>query len=355
MNLYRNILIIKLKHIGDVLVATPVITALKKAYPESRITVLVNRGTEAMVTDNPAVDEVLMMDRGRDLPTVKRLFHQISFLRKIRKKGFDLVLELSGGDRGAIISRFSGARQRIGFAPKRQKMLGRHHCFTRMVKISTLTQHMVEHDLALVRGLGIEPVSPTLALYWKKEDEKRCEAILAERGIRIDKPYVALHPTSRWMFKTWHARGYAAVSDYIQNNYGLPVIITSGPAKVELQRVSEILSLTTTTPANCAGALTLKQLGCLISHARLFFGVDSAPMHMAAAVGTPAIALFGPSGDHMWGPWGQGHIVIKKDWECRPCGRDGCNGSKVSRCLEEITVEEVCAAVDKQLSTRPES
>ncbi len=353
MNVYRNILIIKLKHIGDVLVSTPVISALKEAFPESRISFLVNKGTEAMVKNNPAVDEVLIMDRGRQLQPLHRVLHQTAFLFEIRKKGFDLVLELSGGDRGAIISMFSGARERIGFAPKRKKILGRHLCFTRLVKISTLTQHVVDYDLALVRALGIEPSSKKLAFYWSEDDEKKCKDILSERNIRPEDPYVVLHPTSRWMFKTWHARGYAAVSDYIQSRYGLPVLITSGPDKVEIERVNEILSLARHTPASCAGALSLKQLGCLIAHARLFIGVDSAPMHMAAAVETPAIVLFGPSGEHMWGPWGNGHIVVKKDWECRPCGRDGCNGSKVSRCLEEITPEEVFAAVDEQLHNIP--
>jgi heptosyltransferase-3 len=94
-------------------------------------------------------------------------------------------------------------------------------------------------------------------------------------------------------------------------------------------------------PLNLAGQLSIKALGALIAKARFFFGVDSAPMHLAAAVGTPASALFGPTGDFNWRPWGEGHLVIKKDYDCMPCGKDGCQGSKVSRCLTEITPEEV--------------
>ena len=91
------------------------------------------------------------------------------------------------------------------------------------------------------------------------------------------------------------------------------------------------------TPLDLAGHLSLKELGALIAKARLFFGMDSAPMHLAAAVNTPAVALFGPSGVFNWGPWGEGHLVIKQDWDCLPCGQDGCEGSKISRCLVELT------------------
>ena len=100
-------------------------------------------------------------------------------------------------------------------------------------------------------------------------------------------------------------------------------------------------------PINLVGRLSLKELGALIAQARFFFGVDSAPMHLAAAVDTPAVALFGPSGVFNWGPWGEGHLVIQKDWDCVPCGRDGCEGSKVSRCLMELAPEEVLRRLEE--------
>jgi heptosyltransferase-3 len=94
-----------------------------------------------------------------------------------------------------------------------------------------------------------------------------------------------------------------------------------------------------------AGKISLKELAALSARSLFFLGVDTAPMHIAAAVGAPVIALFGPSGEFNWGPWGDGHTVIKKDLECRPCGKDGCRGTKRSRCLEEISAEEVWAQV----------
>jgi heptosyltransferase-3 len=103
-------------------------------------------------------------------------------------------------------------------------------------------------------------------------------------------------------------------------------------------------------PVDLAGRLSLKELGALISKARLFFGADSAPMHLASAVNTPAVALFGPSGVYNWGPWGEGHLVIQKDWDCVPCGKDGCEGGKVSRCLVELTPAEVLDRMEQHFS-----
>ena len=161
---------------------------------------------------------------------------------------------------------------------------------------------------------------------------------------------MVVHPTSRWMFKTWRLDGYAEVIDYIQNNLNWAVMVTSGPDKKELDAIREIRKRCQIKPVDLSGQLNLKQLGCLIAGGKFFFGVDSAPMHIAAAVKTPVIALFGPSGDHMWGPWGEGHLVIKKDWPCRPCGEDGCQGSKVSKCLVEITTDEVISGIETQLN-----
>ncbi|MBA4394873.1 MAG: hypothetical protein C0407_15080 [Desulfobacca sp.] len=155
------------------------------------------------------------------------------------------------------------------------------------------------------------------------------------------------------MFKTWRIDGYAEVIDYLQQKLRWTVMVTSGPEKKELEAVDQILKKCQSEPINLSGRLSLKQLGCLIAGGRIFFGVDSAPMHIATAVGTPVLALFGPSGDHMWGPWGEGHLVLKKDWSCRPCGQDGCEGSKVSKCLVEITTDEVISGIETLLNPSP--
>jgi heptosyltransferase-3 len=213
---------------------------------------------------------------------------------------------------------------------------------------------VVDHHLDALRLLGLQPGKPPLGFYWSPEDENRLKGLLAARGFTSDRPFVVVHPTSRWMFKTWRLDGYAEVIAHLQRDLGLAVIVTGSPDRKERGAAGDIIRMSNSKPLDLSGQLTLKQLGCLISRARFFFGVDSAPMHIAAAVGTPVIALFGPSGDHMWGPWGEGHRVVKKDWECRPCGQDGCRGTKVSRCLVEITTDEVIAEIESLVKTLPD-
>ena len=132
------------------------------------------------------------------------------------------------------------------------------------------------------------------------------------------------------------------------------MVLTSGSERRELEKIQSIQRRSQTKAIDLSGKMTLKQLAALSQRADLFIGVDTAPMHIAAAVKTPVIALFGPSGEFNWGPWGDaGHVVIKKDWPCRPCGKDGCEGSKRSRCLEEIREEEVLAHAFRILESGP--
>jgi heptosyltransferase-3 len=151
------------------------------------------------------------------------------------------------------------------------------------------------------------------------------------------------------MFKAWRPEANARVIDYL-SSHGLAVVVTAAPEAKELEFVQKVFTHVQTPAVDLSGRLNLSELAALIAGGRIFFGVDSLPMHMAAAVGTRSVVLFGPSGEHMWGPWGPGHQVITKPWDCRPCGRDGCHSSKISRCLVETLPEEVFPALDRVLA-----
>jgi heptosyltransferase-3 len=335
----KRILVIKLKQPGDVLVSTPVIGALKEAWPESRLTYLVPKGTEAMVADHPDLDELMVVDR-RGATWVETL----SFIRKLRQGRYDLVLELSGGDRGATYAFLTGAKERLGFTHPRQAFWQRHGCFTRLLPRPPVKMHMVDQNLEAVQALGIHPENPRLQFFWQPQVEQRVHDLLVSLGL-AEQPFVVMHPGAGWRFKCWTPTGYARVIEAFEQEWGLPVVLTGTNAAHEQDLLAAVLQKCRAKPINLAGRLSLKELGALINQARLFFGMDSAPMHLAAAVNTPAVALFGPSGVFNWGPWGEGHLVIKKDWDCLPCGRDGCEGSKVSRCLMEIQPDEVLEAI----------
>jgi heptosyltransferase-3 len=336
---YKRILVIKLKQPGDVLVSTPVIAALKEAWPGCLLTYLVPKDTEEMVAGHPGLDGLMVVDR-----RAQTWGQALRFIWNLRRPHFDLVLELSGGDRGAIYAFLSGARERVGFEHPGQPFWQRHGCFTRLLPRPPVKMHMVDQNLEAVRALGLNPVNPRLQFFWDSRVEERINDLLRSSGLN-ERPFAVMHPGAGWRFKCWTPAGYARVIEFFEQEWGLPVVLTGTRAAHEQELLAAIHQECRGTPIDLAGRLSLKELGALIAKARLFFGVDSAPMHLAAAVNTPAVALFGPSGVFNWGPWGEGHLVIAKDWDCLPCGQDGCEGSKVSRCLTELTPEEVLEAI----------
>jgi heptosyltransferase-3 len=338
---YSRILVIKLKQPGDVLVSTPVLQALKDAMPGAEISYLIPRGTEEMLADHPQLAGLYVLDRRQG-----SWREALRLIRELRRQRFDLALELSGGDRGAFFALMSGARERVGFARPRQPFWQRLGLFTTLIPRPPVKMHMVDQNLEAVRALGVSSEKPRLSFFWNDAVEGKVLAWLDEQGLS-PKSFVVMHPGAGWRFKCWTPTGYARIIEALMGDWGLTVVLTGSRAAHERDLLREILAECRARPLNLAGALTLKELGALIAKARFFFGMDSAPMHQAAAVATPAVALFGPSGVFNWGPWGEGHLVIQKDWDCVPCGKDGCDGSKVSRCLVEIEPTEVLARMSE--------
>jgi len=338
--LFHNILIGKLKHFGDVLTTSPLISGIKSIWPQARISYLVNPGAEDLVRFHPEVDQVFTV------PRKGGVWRQLAFIRELRRQRFDLVLELSEGDRGAFLAWASGAPVRVGYQPLRRGPLDRRLFLTHRVTTDVVSKHTVEYHLDALRRLGVDPGFQPLSLFWPSSAADHVRELLACRGVEPGRDYAVVHPTSRWMFKAWHPAGNAEVIDYLAGDMGLAVIVTAAPETEELDFVRDVLNRVRIRPYDLSGRLTLPELAALIAGARLFFGVDSLPMHMAAAVSTPAVVLFGPSGEHMWGPWGEGHTVVSRDWDCRPCGRAGCDDSRVSRCLLDIQAREIYPIIE---------
>lgn len=343
----RRILCIKLKHIGDVLLMTPAIRALRRAWPGSSIAALVPRGTEGVLAGNPDLDAILVFDREARFADGWRI------IRDVRRYAPDLVLEMGQGDREAFLGWLSGARQRVGYAPR---WSGR---WRRMLLSQTVPWnarlHVVEANLDLVRACGIPGEASHPVLLVESETRSRMAARLASAGLGVDQPLAVVHPVSRWLFKAWPEAGCVEVIGRLVRSAGVAVAVTSGPGAAEVEAANRILTrVIAPHPAapiiDLVGQTTLEELAAVLERATLFIGVDSAPMHMAAALKVPVIALFGPSGEHNWGPWGDGHVVISSPYLCRPCGEDGCLGSKRSDCLESISAQQVMAAVEQMLS-----
>ena len=295
-----KILIIKFRNIGDVLLSTPLISNLKHIYPNSQIDIALNKGCEDMVSNNPNINNIIIYDRPRikKLSILSQFKEEVRFTRIIRNNHYDMVINLTEGDRGAQLAFLSGASKKLGF-PVRKGLLSKIKIFDKLGD-DKKWQHTVEKDLQFINLLGKEVDNKEVKIYWPNKVKQEIDKILADNNID---QFVHIHPVSRWMFKCWEDDRMASIIDYLQQDKGLKVIITGAPVKKELDRIDKILELCKTNPINLSGALTLKHLACLSSKAKLFFGVDTAPMHMAAATNTPVIALFGASFPVIWGPW----------------------------------------------------
>ncbi|MBI4798049.1 MAG: putative lipopolysaccharide heptosyltransferase III [Desulfarculus sp.] len=307
----RRALVIKLGHIGDVLVSTPVFTALKQAYPGLATTALVEEGTQAMVQGSPHVDQVLVLRRPESAWRAAQ--SNLGLLASLRRGRFDLAIDLSGGDRGAFLAFMTGARLRVGFEPKKPHIRAR--AFHRLADPRGTQNHVVETLLRPVRLLGIEPQDLALKLYPSPQARSQAQSILAEHGI-APRAYALVHPTSRWMFKTWTPEGNAQVIRHLLHQ-GLKVVLSAAPQSRELDFLALTRQALGDHPGvlDLGGRLDLPLLAALIEQARIFFGVDSAPMHMAVALGVPVAVLFGPSGEKMW-PWPW--MWPRPPWGCWP-------------------------------------
>ncbi len=343
----RRILCIKLKHIGDVLLMTPAVRALREAWPESRIGALVPRMTEEVLAGNPDLAEILTFERDAGIGGNWRT------VQALRRFAPDLVLEMGQGDREAVLGWLSAARQRVGYEPGRSGSW-RRALLTHVVPWNG-ARHIVETNLDLVRACGIPAKASRPVLVVQAPMRARMSARLASEGLRADEPMVVVHPVSRWLFKAWPESNCVAVIARLLRHARVAVALTSGPAPAEVEATHRILTRVQQVRGggrilNLIGQTSLLELAAVLERAALFLGVDSAPMHMAAALGVSVVALFGPSGEVSWGPWGEGHAVVTSPYLCRPCGQDGCLGSKRSDCLEAISPQRVWEAAEPLLN-----
>jgi len=336
----NNILVIKLRYIGDVLLATPVLRSLRERFPDACLTITVLRGTEDVLKGNPDLTEVLVVERGG-------LAEQLRFLQSIRRRRFDCVIDLTDGDRSAVLSRFSGAPVRIGLNEEHR---WRGLLYTTVVRPGPEATHRVERNLETVRPLGIEPKACPLVLRIPPQDEAAAAGLLDDlAGEKLSdgsKALVMLQPGARYWFKAWPVERFAELAGRLAARYGCRILV-GGDAKE--RGLAEAIRAGAQAPVvPLAGRLTLLQYTAVLKRCSLFVGNDNGPMHMAAALGVPVVALFGPSDPAEWGPRGGRAEVLYKGLDCRRCFHPTCTRGEES-CMKQITVEEVFAAATKLL------
>ncbi|SMF02267.1 putative lipopolysaccharide heptosyltransferase III [Pseudogulbenkiania subflava] len=345
----RRILVIKLRHHGDVLLATPVARTLKSRFPTSRIDMLVYKETSPILDGNQDLEHVWTLDRG--LRGWRRLAHQMRLLMTLRQQRYDWVIHLSDQWQGAVLARLLSKQKAIGFDYPKRKGSRWAQFFTHLAPVApSNTCHTVEQNLMALLPLGITAHA----------DEARCHLPVTDASLTsvrqklavlgVKTPYIAVHPASRWFFKCWEDERFAQVIQTLAEE-GWPIVLTSAPDRQERELIKAIMGHTRSEQiVSLAGQLSLPELAAVIHDARLFLGVDSVPMHMAAALGKDTVALFGPSKVNEWRPWmTRFRLVYAADYGPL-IDPDAVDTSTNQRYLANIPVEPVLAAAHELLA-----
>ena len=356
----RTILVVVTRRIGDVLLATPLIRSLKRAWPGAAVDCLVFDATQGVLAGNPDLRGILTVPLR---PTLRQ--HLRLWLRIARR--YDLALSALPSDRPTLYAALAGRRS-AGLALPGPKHAWKRALLTRWTYLADRTDHAVASVLHLARLLGIEE-RPAVIASWSAADER---AVIAALPFAPSTRYAVLHLYPKFRYKQWTAQGWSELAAWL-GAQGQRLVVTGGGAPDELAYVEALVRDFPAGTVNLCGKLGLPQVACLIARATLYVGPDTGTTHLAAATGTPTIALFGPSNPVRWGPWPAGYTSLESPYplrgsrtvgnvtllqgvkHCVPCLQEGCERHVESRsdCLEEMPAARVIEAAAQALRSEP--
>lgn len=354
----RRILIVVTRRIGDVLLATPLIRSVRRAWPQAQLDVLVFENTAGVLAGNPDIDHVATIAERPSFSQHVRLLRGIF-------RGYDIAISALTGDRPTLYA-FLAAKFRIGLLEDRPRQRWKKWLLSRWVAFDDLNTHTVLMNLQLADALEVARC-PEVVAGWTAADTEK-----VARSTPENTAFAVLHPYPKFNYKMWRDEGWTALASSLSAR-GLHIVITGGPDPAEGAYLRQLLERLPAATVNLAGRLTLAETACLLSRARIYIGPDTATTHLAAAIGTPTIALYGPSNPVKWGPWPREHRSDRNPWQrlgsqrlhnvsliqgneaCVPCLREGCDRhiGSFSDCLLNLPVEKVITAVNALLDTRP--
>jgi len=341
-----NILIVKLSAIGDVVHTLPSLAALKGHFPDAHITWVIEEAAADLIKNHPYLDRVIVSHRKQwitNLKNIKKIGPTLKeirqFIAALRERRYDMVIDFHGLFKSAMIVGISGAKRKIGYNSL-QELSG---LFLNEKIYEDTEKHAVDRYLNLPRYLGADVESPEFLIPLREENRRRVDTLLKAHKIDEGKPFVAVNPVAFWKTKLWEEKKFAELCDRIAGELKTNVVFTGGKNDDVVERIQYMMNFYS---ANLTGKTSLRDLAYLYELASVVVTTDSGPMHIAAAVGTPTVALFGPTDPLRTGPYGEGHRVIQKDLDCSPCFKKNCD---TMHCMKEITVDDVFEAVKETL------
>lgn len=337
-NEFKKILLIRTDRIGDVLLSTPVIKALRKRFPRSHIAFMVRPYCRDIVLGNPCLDEVIVYDKDGAEQTFWRT---VRFALELRRKRFDLALILHPANRAHLIAFLAGIKRRIGFNRKLAFLL------TDRIehKKQEGTRHELEYTLDFARFLGIEPWEKELFMPVHLKSEMYIEQFFLKEGVEKEEKIIAVHPGASCPSKIWPIERFVQAAERIADEFNARIVFVGG--KDIADKAKEAIRVMPRFHIDAIGKTTVSQLASLLRRCSLFLSNDSGPVHIAAAFGVPVVAIFGRKqaglSSARWGPLSANSAVLHKDAGCVQCLAHNCQ--RGFACLQAVSVEDVMAAV----------
>ncbi len=341
-----NILIVKLSAIGDVIQTLPALNAVRNYYPNANITWLVEEDAAPLVQGHEALDRVIISKRKRwlrelqgssFLAAIKEVYN---FIKALRDTRYDMILDFQALLKSGILIALARGRRKIGFDKGLEHMEYSYIFLNERIPSVDMEIHALNRGMMLLHAVGIPSNDVEYKLPVFDHDHKKIDELMRSYGMSELRPFIAINPMAKWETKLWPADRFAQLADKIIARCGIKIIFTgSSDDRLSIDRIISKMNL---RAVNLSGKTTLTELAALYEKASLVISTDTGPMHLAAAIGTPVVALFGPTAPWRTGPYGSGNKVVRIDMACSPCFKRRCERPE---CMHEISVKQVMEVV----------
>ncbi|MEO8166642.1 MAG: glycosyltransferase family 9 protein [bacterium] len=344
---YSRILLTRMKYIGDVVLTTPIIRSVRNAFPGAYIAYMGEKNAVSLLEHNPNLNEIIPFDFSR-----ATIVEQPKVAWMLRRRKFDLAVDLFNNPRSALLTRATGAGVRVGAERK-----GRGRLYTIQVNDDGKPKTAIEFHNQFIRAAGIEPSSDRTEIFLTDDEKREARIYLQwldyeDSPLDLSKPIVGIHPGATWPAKRWLPERFADLADLIAAKLGAQIILTAGPNDGEVIRAVMDRSIAN---IKVIRNLPLRQVAAIISLCGAYVANDNGTMHIAAALGVPTVGIFGPGEENIWFPYkaDEGHVALRRDVPCHPCHLDFCNrpGELWMECMKLLSVQDVFAAVKASLSS----
>ena len=343
-----NILIVKLSAIGDVIHTLPALNAIRNYYPEANITWLVEEDAAPLVIGHKALDRVIVSKRKRWLRALRSLFllstikDVYGFIKVLRDTRYDMILDFQALLKSGILIALARGQRKIGFNKGLEHMEHSYMFLNERIPAIDMETHALTRGMVLLNAIGIPTKEIEYKLPVSNDDCEKVDELMKRHDINGVKFLIAINPVAKWESKLWPKERFARLADMIIDEYDARIIFTGGSEDRHI--IQDIMSAMKGRALNLAGHTTLKMLAALYKKTVLVISTDTGPMHLAAAMETPVVAIFGPTAPWRTGPYGSGHRVVRADPECSPCFKRQC---ETMDCMHQISVDQVFDAVSK--------